>query len=167
MANRAGRRASVLIVASPGTARPRTVPGSVTRVRQDEGLVRLIALWARGTLYIDTISVSWRFDAYSGSFEPTADDRQPGTPEGRFVYAYNPDPNGPFRKGKVFRTKTWEAWTIVAPAAEVTTAEITIVTSDPSKIVTLGCAMTRNGVVVCTDGPRPDAVHCLADLGSG
>lgn len=139
------------------------LPGEVVEAGEDTNLTRLYAIWTRDTPHIGTLAVGWRFDDYAGHFIPTADDRNVDTSAERFVYAYRPNPKGPFRRG-IFRTKEWEAWTITAPAEDVKEAEIMVFSSQPDKIVMLGSAITRNGVTVCTAGPVPDTAHCLFDF---
>jgi hypothetical protein len=134
------------------------LPGNV-HYQQDHNTTRLYAIWTSDTPFIDNVGVNWRFDNYGGSFLPTEEDRYRDAAPDRQVYAYNPDPNSPFRQG-TFRNKKWEAWTITAPAVDVQTAEIEVFTFDVSKIVMLGAAVTRNGLVVITHGPTPNTAHC-------
>jgi hypothetical protein len=138
------------------------LPDTRTDASEDENLTRLFAIWTADTPDIGSITVGWQFGKYGGVFRPTADDREIGTSEARFVYGYDPNPNGPFREGN-FRDKQWEAWTITAPSPDVTTAEIAVL-SEPTSIIMLGAAITRNGVMVCTNGPKPDSAHCLFDF---
>jgi hypothetical protein len=132
--------------------------------RDDDNVTRLYAIWTSDTPFIDNIEVDWWFnDRYGGIFRPTADDRQPDTFPGRLVYAYEPNPNGPFRRG-TFHDKQWEAWTVTAPAIDVYRAEISVGNPDPRKIIILGCAITRNGVMLATDGPTAKTAHCWFDF---
>ena len=132
-------------------------------VRDDKNVTRLIALWGRDTPFIEGITIDWRFGDFSGTFLPHPDDRHLATAPERLVYAYEPDARGPFRQG-IYAGKEWEAWTIAVPTPDVTSAEITVLTAGGASTVTLGCAIVRNGVVVCTNGPSVDTAHCVASF---
>jgi hypothetical protein len=139
------------------------LPGNKLDTALDINIVRLYAIWTADTPFIDNITVIWRFDQYDGVFCPSADNRQFGTPKAELIYAYEPSPRSPFRRG-TFRRRSWEAWTITAPALDVRTAEISVFTSDPSQIVMLGAAISRNGRAVATHGPKDQEVRCLASF---
>lgn len=130
---------------------------------KDRKLTRLYAIWTYDTPFINNVGVNWRFDNYAGSFMPAEEDRYRDAAPDRQVFRYKPEQDGPFRRGS-FRNKQWEAWTITAPAVDVQTAEINVFTFDPGKIVMLGAAATRNGLVIATSGPTHRIAHAWFNL---
>lgn len=148
-----------LIIASGSRPVNTPQPGTFTLAAADQNVTRLIAIWTRDTPHIGHLAIEWQFGAYSGVFNPTEGDREPDTSADRLVYAYEPDPRGPFRQG-THRTKLWEAWTVVAPNPDVKSAGITILTGGMAHTVIVGAAIVRNGRVACIDGPKPDAAQC-------
>lgn len=153
-----------LIIAS-STADLGPLPGYVDyREDKDRKLTRLYAIWTYDTPFIGNVGVNWRFDHYEGSFMPTEEDRYRGATPERQVFRYKPEQDSPFRRGS-FRNKPWEAWTITAPAVDTQTAEISVFTFDPSLIVMLGAAATRNGLIVATSGPTHRTARCRVSFG--
>ena len=147
------------IATTSSAARAGKLPGTYTRITEDENTTRLIVVWPRDALGIGSIRIFWRFDSYDGMFTPNEGNREIDTPLADLVYLYRPGRNSPLRQGRYARWQ-WEAWTITTATTDVSVASVSADAALSAGLI-LGCAVTRNGRTVRFDGPRLDSVECL------
>lgn len=121
---------------------------------------QLLAVWPSGTLRTHTLEITWRVGAYNFAYRPAVydDERHTDPPGTRFVY--DPEREDPLWQGGA--EEAWDGWGISYPSDGVRTAEVAI--SGSPHIVMLGAAITRNGIVMCTDGPKPGIARCSFDF---
>lgn len=146
----------LFIGASGSAAQAGVRPGGLTDIRRDStNTLRIIGVWSGSyEAYLGTLTVNWRFGAYSGLFVPSIGDLEVDTSVDRMVYQFRPSLKSRFR-----RDWSWDAWTLTIPDFGVADVEVGI-TAPRESLLFLGCAILHGGKVVRRAGPKIDAVSC-------